>query len=64
MLQLYLWITSYEAQDFVAAKLRRVNPAKFVAMESDTHLNYFTKLSEQSLDFYFLVGIHLKSYVF
>ena len=28
-------------------------------MESDTHLLYFTKLSEKSLDFYILVGIHL-----
>ena len=28
-------------------------------MESDTHFLYFIKLSGKSLDFYFLVGIHL-----
>ena len=30
-------------------------------MESDTHLLYLTKLSGKSLDFYFLVGVHLKT---
>ena len=33
-------------------------------MESDTHLLHFTKLSGKSQDFYFLVGIHLKTYQF
>ena len=29
-------------------------------MESGMNLLYFTKISGKSLDFYFLVGIHLK----
>ena len=29
-------------------------------MELDTHILYYTKLSGKSLDFYFLVGTHLK----
>ena len=60
MLQMRLWVTSYEVQDLVAAKLSWVDPASFAAMESDTHILYFTKLSGKSQDFYFLVGIHLK----
>ena len=41
------------------ANLSWVYPVSFVAMGSDTHLLYFTKLSRKSLDFYFLLGIHL-----
>ena len=61
MLQICLWITSYEVKGLVAAKLSWVDPASFAAMESDTHLLYFTKLSGKSRDFYFLVGIHLNN---
>ena len=39
-----------------------VDPASFAAMESDSHLLYFTKISGKSLDFYFLVGIHLNRF--
>ena len=60
MLQICLWITSYEVYGLVAAKLSWVDPAIFAAIESDTYLLYFTKLSGKSQDFYFLVGIHLK----
>ena len=59
MLQISLWITSYDVYGLVTAKLGWVDPASFAVMESDTHLLYFTKLSGKSLDFYFLVGIHL-----
>ena len=41
-------------------KIKSGWPASFAAMESDMHLFYFTKLSGKSLDFYFLVGIHIK----
>ena len=61
MLQICLWITSYEVYGLVAAKLSWVDPAIFAAMESDTHLLYFTKLSGKSQDLYFLVGIHLNT---
>ena len=60
MLQIRLWVTSYEVYGLVAARLSWVDPASFAAVESDTHLLYFTKLSGKSQDFYFLVGIHLK----
>ena len=43
----------------VAAKLSWVDPASFADMESNTRLLYITKLSGKSLDFYFLVKIHL-----
>ena len=56
MLQIRLWVTSSE----VAAKLSWVDPASFVAMELHMHLLYSTKLSGKSIDFYFLVGTHLK----
>ena len=62
MLQICLWITSYEVYGLVAAKLSWVDPAIFAAMESDMHLLYFTKLSGKSQDFYFLVGMHLKTF--
>ena len=61
MLQIRLWVTSYEVYGLVAAKLSWVDPTSFAAVESDTHLLYFTKLSGKSQDFYFLVGIHLNS---
>ena len=38
------------------AKLSWVDPISLMAIELDAHLLYFTKLSEKSLDFYFLVG--------
>ena len=57
----------YNCVDFCAAKMGllilvglRSDPVSFAAMESDTHLLYFTKLSSKSFDFNFLVGIHLK----
>ena len=59
MLQTCLWVTSYEISGLIAAKLSWVDPTNFAAVESDMHLLYFTKLSGKSLDFYFLVGIHL-----
>ena len=37
----------------VAAKLSWVDPTSFVAMNLNTGLFYFTKLSGKSLDFYF-----------
>ena len=63
MLQIRFWVTSYEVYGLVAAKLSWVDPASFAAMESDTHLLYFTELSGKSQDFYFLVGIHLNDVV-
>ena len=35
-------------------------PTSFMYMEIDAHLLYFTKLSGKCLDFYFIVGTHLK----
>ena len=43
-----------------SGKIKLGWPASFVAMESDKHLLYCTKLSGKSQDFYFLVGIHIK----
>ena len=42
------------------AKISWVDPTSFVAMNSNARLLHFTKLSEKSIDFYFLVGTHLK----
>ena len=43
------------------AKLSWVDPPNFVAMKSNVHLRYSTKLSGKSIDFNFLVGTHLKA---
>ena len=51
-LQIRLWVMSYEVKDLVATKLSWVDPTSFVAMNSNTRLHYFTKLSGKSLDFY------------
>ena len=59
MLQICLWVASYEVSGVVAAKLSWIDPASFVAMELDSHLLYFTKPSGKSLDANFLVGTPL-----
>ena len=59
-LQICVLVTSYEVQGLVVAKISWVDPTSFVAMNSNARLLHFTKLSEKSIDFYFLVGTHLK----
>ena len=61
-LQIRLWIMSSEVKGLVEATLSWVDPTSFVAMNSNTRFLYFTKLPGNSLDFYFLVGTHLKPY--
>ena len=46
------------------AKLSWVDPTSFEAVKFDTPLLYFTKFSGKYLDFYFLVGTHLKLSLF
>ena len=58
ILHIRLWVMSSEVKGLVAAKLSWVDPTSFVAMNSNTLLD-FTELSGKSLDFYFLVGTHL-----
>ena len=53
-----LWVMSCEIKALVA-KLGWVDPTSLVAMNLNTLLLYFTKLSGKSLDFYLLVGTHL-----
>ena len=50
-----------EVKDLVAEKSSWVDPTSFVAIESNTFLLYFTKLSGKSQAFYFLFGTTLKS---
>ena len=62
-LEIRLRVMSCEVKRPVAAKFSWVDPTSFVAMNLNTLLLYFTKLSGKSQDFCILVGTHLNGLV-